>query len=160
MTPPSLLLLVLCLIFYLLCVLSLFAFVSLSRSSRLVCVCVCPCLCLCLVCVSAFMSTRPLPLCLHVDTSLVSRVDTSLPALTLCASCLCVPCLCDVFHYRIAFCPCVWCCLFVFVHVRLCAPSKCVKTILSLCQLIPSSNSRDVHHMTLVTKSCCVTCIM
>ena len=40
-----------------------------------------------------------------------------------------------VFHYRIALCPCVRCCLFVLVRVRSCAPSKCVKTTLSLCQL-------------------------
>ena len=39
----------------------------------------------------------------------------------------------------LSFCalPCVRCCLFVFVRVRLCAPDKCVKTVLSLCQLTP-----------------------
>lgn len=52
------------------------------------------------------------------------------------------------------------CCLFVFVHVRLCTPSKGVKTILSLCQPHTPSNSRDVHHMTSVTNHVCVICIM
>lgn len=44
--------------------------------------------------------------------------------------------------------------------VKWCALVKCVKTILSLCQLTPPSNSRDVPHMTQVTNQCCVIYIM
>ena len=84
--------------------------------------------------------TRPASLSPHrhapplIDTPCLPLIDT--PSLSPASP----SALCDVFHYRIALCPCVWCCLFVFVRVRLCTPDKCVKTILSLCQLTTPSN--------------------
>lgn len=94
-------------------------------------------------------------LCLLVDTprALVPSYRHT-PAFLL--SCLLVCCI-SLSHCTL---PCVRCCLFVFVRVCSCAPSKCVKTTLSLCQFTPSSNSCDLHHMTQVTNQCCVTYVM
>ena len=137
------------------------------------CVCVCVVLCCCL-CVSARVSARaPVSACAPTLSASASYCPCPLflplcpcPCLSpvsvscacLCVSALHLPACCISLSYCIL--SCVRCCLFVFVHVCLCAPSKCVKTILSLCQLVPPSNPRDVHHMIQVTNHPCVICIM